>query len=257
MSLIQKNYKKTKIINYFINPINLKDFLNLIFIFSKKKKAKFICVSNVHSCIESFLNKDFKKAHNSADIAIPDGRPIFWALKMLGKKKAEHLPGYLITDKICDFANKYNLKIGFYGSSFIVLNQLDKNLKKKYNNLKINYKYSPPFTKINEINKKKILSKINKSKVDILFVCLGCPKQELWMHEHKSKLKCTMIGIGAVADFLSGNKILPNKFFEYLGLAWMIRLFSEPRRLFWRYFSTNFLFIFLFILQITGLKSFK
>ena len=49
-----------------------------------------------------------------------------------------------------------------------------------------------------------------------------------------------MIGIGAVADFLSGNKILPNSFFEYLGLAWLIRLITEPRRLFWRYFSTNF-----------------
>ena len=89
------------------------------------------------------------------------------------------------------------------------------------------------------------ISKINKSKVDVLFVCLGCPKQELWMHEHKKNLKCIMIGIGAVADFLSGNKILPNKFFEYLGLAWLIRLITEPRRLFWRYFSTNFLFLFL------------
>ena len=62
---------------------------------------------------------------------------------------------------------------------------------------------------------------------------------------------------GAVADFLSGNKILPNKFFEYLGLAWLIRLITEPRRLFLRYFSTNFLFIFLFFLQITGLKKFR
>ena len=86
---------------------------------------------------------------------------------------------------------------------------------------------------------------------------MGCPKQELWMYEHKKKLKCTMIGVGAVVDFLSGNKILPNKFFEYIGLAWLIRLISEPRRLFWRYFSIIFLFIILFILQITGLKKFK
>ena len=53
-----------------------------------------------------------------------------------------------------------------------------------------------------------------------------------------------------VIDFLSGNKILPNKFFEYLGLAWLIRLITEPRRLFWRYFSTNFLFIFFAFLAI-------
>ena len=66
-----------------------------------------------------------------------------------------------------------------------------------------------------------------------------------------------MIGISLVADFLSGNKILPNKFFEYLGLAWLIRLITEPRRLFWRYFSTNLLFLFLFFLQITGHKKFR
>ena len=77
------------------------------------------------------------------------------------------------------------------------------------------------------------------------------------MYEYKKNLKCIMIGIGVVADFLSGNKILPNKFFEYFGLAWLIRLITEPRRLFWRYFSTNFLFLFLFFLQITGLKKFR
>ena len=77
------------------------------------------------------------------------------------------------------------------------------------------------------------------------------------MYENKKNLKCIMIGVGAVADFLSGNKILPSKFFEYLGLAWLIRLISEPNRLFWRYFSTNFLFIFLFLLQIFKLKKFK
>jgi N-acetylglucosaminyldiphosphoundecaprenol N-acetyl-beta-D-mannosaminyltransferase len=77
------------------------------------------------------------------------------------------------------------------------------------------------------------------------------------MYEYKKNLKCIMIGIGVVADFLSGNKILPNKFFEYFGLAWLIRLITEPRQLFWCYFSTNFLFLFLFFLQITGLKKFR
>ena len=86
---------------------------------------------------------------------------------------------------------------------------------------------------------------------------MGCPKQDLWMYENRSKLKCTMIGIGAAADFLSHNKILPNKFFENLGLAWMIRLITELRRLFWRYFSTIFLFIFLFTLQLLNLKNFN
>ena len=249
--------KKVKIINYLINPINLKLFLKIILQWNKNEKSNYVCISNVHSCVLSFWDKKFKSAHNSASLALADGRPIYWALKLLGSKNAEHLPGYYVTDKICELANKNKIKIGFYGSTNENLKKIQKKLKKKYKELKIEYIYSPPFRTLSKLEDKEIVFKINKSKVDILFVCLGCPKQELWMHKHKKKLQCTMLGIGAVADFLSGNKILPNKFFEYLGLAWLIRLITEPRRLFWRYFSTNFLFIFLLFLQITGLKKFK
>ena len=248
---------KIRIINYLINNISLSNLLNKVINWHKDKKAHYICISNVHSCIESFKDKRFKQAHNSADLALADGRPIYWALKLLGSKNAEHLPGYYITDKICELANKKKIKIGFYGSTNKNLKKIKLNLKKKYKKLRIEYIYSPPFITLSKLEDKKIISKINKSKVDVLFVCLGCPKQELWMHDHKKNLKCIMIGIGAVADFLSGNKILPNKIFEYLGLAWLIRLITEPRRLFWRYFSTNFLFLFLFFLQITGLKKFR
>ncbi|MDA9862299.1 WecB/TagA/CpsF family glycosyltransferase [Candidatus Pelagibacter sp.] len=248
---------KIRIINYLINNISLSNLLNKVINWHKDKKAHYICISNVHSCIESFKDKRFKQAHNSADLALADGRPIYWALKLLGSKNAEHLPGYYITDKICELANKKKIKIGFYGSTNENLKKIKLNLKKKYKKLRIEYIFSPPFITLSKLEDKKIISKINKSKVDVLFVCLGCPKQELWMHEHKKNLKCIMIGIGAVADFLSGNKILPNKLFEYLGLAWLIRLITEPRRLFWRYFSTNFLFLFLFFLQITGLKKFR
>ena len=248
---------KIRIINYLINNISLSNLLNKVINWHKDKKAHYICISNVHSCIESFKDKRFKQAHNSADLALADGRPIYWALKLLGSKNAEHLPGYYITDKICELANKKKIKIGFYGSTNKNLKKIKLILKKKYKKLRIEYIFSPPFITLSKLEDKKIISKINKSKVDVLFVCLGCPKQELWMHDHKKNLKCIMIGIGAVADFLSGNKILPNKIFEYLGLAWLIRLITEPRRLFWRYFSTNFLFLFLFFLQITGLKKFR
>jgi len=254
---MKKRLKKIKIIKYLISPIKISYLLNFILNAKKSKKSNFICVSNVHSCIESYRNIKFKIAHNSADIAIPDGRPIYWALKLLGSKFAEHLPGYYVTEKIFEFANKKNISVGFYGSTSKNLRKIKTKLHKKYKNLKINYLYSPPFRKLSLKEEIKVFKDIKKSKIDILFVCLGCPKQELWMYKNKDKLNCTMLGIGAVADFLSGNKILPNKFFEYLGLAWLIRLITEPRRLFWRYFSTNFLFIFLFFLQISGLKKFK
>ena len=97
---MKKQLKRIKIINYLINPIKISYLLNFISKAKKSKKSNFICISNVHSCIESYRSIKFKIAHNSADLALPDGRPIYWALKLLGSQSAEHLPGYYVTDKI-------------------------------------------------------------------------------------------------------------------------------------------------------------
>ena len=132
MQLIIK--KKVKIINYFINSITLNELLINISKWRQKRIPHYVCVSNVHSCIESFWNKTFKKAHNSADLAVADGRPIFWALKLLGSSDAQHLPGYHITEKIVSMANKQFIKIGFYGTTEKNLNIIHKKLKK---NIKI------------------------------------------------------------------------------------------------------------------------
>jgi len=250
--------KKVKIINFLINPITMNQLINKIKLWRNfKNKSHYICISSVHGCIESYFDKNFKKAHNAADIAVPDGRPIYWALRILGSNKAQHLPGYLVTKKICELANERNFKIGLYGSTLKNQNFFIKSIKRKYNKIDFSYKYSPPFRKLSKLEKKKIQKSINKSNIDILFVVLGAPKQDMWMHENKNKLKCVMVGIGAAMDFISGNKILPPKILEYMGLAWLFRLMAEPRRLFWRYFSIIFIFIFLFLLQITGLKKFK
>lgn len=252
-----RELQKIKIIDFHINSITIKEILNLILIWSKKSinKSRFICVSTVHGCIESYLNKNFKVAHDGSDISVPDGRPLYWYLKLSGYKKAEHIPGYVLTDSICKLSNKHNLKVGFYGSKDYVLEQAEIKLKKKYKKLKINYKFSPPFKKIKKFEQKKIINQINKSQIDILFVCLGCPKQEKWMYKNKKKLNCIMIGIGAAIDFISGNKLLVPKFLEQIGFAWLFRLSTEPKRLFWRYFSTNIIFVFLIFLKIFHLRK--
>ena len=125
---------KIKIINFEIKNITINNFLKKVLYWAKKKKSHYICVSSVHGCIESFRSKKFKIAHNSADIAVADGRPIFWALKLLGSKDADHLPGYYITEEISNLANKEAQSIGFYGSTKKNLNGI-KNILKK--NIKI------------------------------------------------------------------------------------------------------------------------
>ena len=245
--------KKVKILKYYINPITLNILLNKIINWCSKvnsRESKYICVSSVHGASESIYNNKYKIAHNSSNLALADGRPIYWALKLLGKKKVDHLPGYLITDKICKLACEKKFTIGIYGGEKRVINEFIRQNIKKYKSLKFNYLYSPPFRNLTVSEKKKVTKDINKSKIDILFVALGAPKQEIWMFENKNSLKCVMIGIGAALDYLAGTKFKAPLFLEKTGFAWLFRLIIEPRRLFKRYLIANSTFIFLFFIQI-------
>ena len=250
----ESNNKKVKILNSYINPTTFKFLRSKIINWVKEKKGHYICISNVHQTIEAYNHKEFAEIVNNADLAVPDGRPIYWALKLLNIKETEHMPGYYVTKNICEFASKNNLKIGFYGGESKSLEKCISNLKKDYEGLNIEYAYSPPFRILNPEEKKKIQKDINNSNIEILFVCLGCPKQEYWMYENKNNLKCISLGVGEVVNIISGDTKFGPDWVRKIGMRWIIRLISEPRRLFWRYLSTNLKFIYLFSKQYFKFK---
>ena len=251
------NYKKQKILSFYINIISVTEFINQVKNFLLLKKGHYVCISNVHQCIEAFDNNEFAEVINNADLAIPDGRPIYWALKLLGHKEAEHLPGYYVVRNLCKLATMNNLKIGFYGGEKESLDLCVSNLRNEYQGLKINYIYSPPFRILNNEEKKKIIKDINDSEIEIIFVCLGCPKQEYWMTEHKEHLKCISVGIGEAVNLISNKQKLAPKWIESIGMRWFTRLINEPKRLFWRYLYTNTKFTYFFIIQYLKFKLLK
>ena len=245
-----KSFRRQKILNYNINPINTQTLKETIINWTKNKKKNYICISAVHGAVESVESRKYKIAHDKSGLSLADGRPIYWALKIFGYKNIDHLPGYYVTNILCSIAEKKNFKIGIYGSTLSTQKNFIKELKKKYKKLKIVYQYSPPFKKLYQKELNLIHKDINKSKVDLLFVALGCPKQEIWMYENSKKLNCILVGIGAAIDFISKEKIKAPNFIEKIGFGWFVRLIFEPKRLFWRYLKTNTLFIILFIIQL-------
>jgi len=247
---MHSNNKKVRIISFDINPIALTSLFEKIAEWIKEKKGRTICVSGVHGCLEAYDNKEFADAHNNADIAIPDGRPIFWSLKLLGYKNAEHLRGEFVTRNLCKYAEEHNFEIGFYGGKKETLEKCVKKLKDKHKKLKINYVYSPPFRKLSEEEDQKVILDINSSQTKILFVALGCPAQETWMASHRDNLKCVCLGVGAAVDYISGNLFIAPRWLQILGLEWFVRLVCEPRRLYKRYISIIFRFIPLFAIQL-------
>ena len=112
------------------------------------------------------------------------------------------------------------------------------------------YAWSPPFRPISPAEDTAIVEEINRSGARILFVGLGCPKQDRWMAAHHSRVNAVMLGVGAAFDFLAGNKAQAPRWMQDRGLEWVFRLASEPRRLWWRYLWHNPRFVVLFALQL-------
>jgi len=246
---------KVSVVSMLVDVSNISKVIAKIERFIVQKQSAYVCVSNVHMCMEVEDNKDgFADVVNDADIVIPDGRPIYWAQKLLGHKEAEQVRGMDITYALCEKAEAQGLRVGFYGASEETLGLLRANLLTQFPKLDIAYIHSPPFRELAADEKQAVITDINDSGVQILFVGLGCPKQERWMAEHKPHLKCVMLGVGAAFDFLAGNKKHAPIVLQKFGLEWLFRLISEPKRLWKRYLTTNPRFIVYFLLQLMGKK---
>jgi N-acetylglucosaminyldiphosphoundecaprenol N-acetyl-beta-D-mannosaminyltransferase len=250
--------KQYKIINMDVDVINLKGALEQVLTLSKLEQGAYVCVSNVHMCIEVFDSKEFASVVNSADLVIPDGKPLSWAQKLLGHKYAEQVRGQDIMNALCAASGEKSLNIGFYGgSSDNLLDKVKDNLLASYPDINITYAYSPPFRPLTEAEDNEVVTVINDADVNILFVGIGCPKQERWMAAHKDKLNCVMLGVGAAYDFIAGEKKHAPRWVQKIGMEWLFRLCSEPKRLWRRYFSTNPRFIWYFGKQLMKSKLYK
>lgn len=237
---------------------NLSDAVATVELFVERGEGAYVCISNVHMCMETYDDIEFRSIVNNADLVIPDGKPISWAQKLLGAKGAEQVRGQDIMNELCSISGEKSLNIGLYGgSSESVLDDVVNTLKCQFPDIRITYRYSPPFRSLSENEDNGIIHNINEAQVNVLFVGIGCPKQERWMAEHKDSLNCVMLGVGAAYDFIAGSKNHAPRWMQRIGLEWLFRLASEPRRLWRRYLKQNPRFVYYFLQQWLFNKEFK
>jgi len=219
--------------------------------------SRYVCVANVHMTMESYDAVDFRHIVNSADLVTPDGMPLVWMLRRLGVPEQERVAGPELLLRVCEAAAQQGIPVGFYGSTDETLLALTQGLLKKFSNLEIAYNYSPPFRPLSAEEDEQIVQEINRSGTRILFVGLGCPKQERWMAEHRGRVQAVMLGVGAAFDFHAGKVPQAPVWMQRMGLEWLFRLATEPRRLWRRYAKHNPRFIMLALMQLLGLRRFE
>jgi N-acetylglucosaminyldiphosphoundecaprenol N-acetyl-beta-D-mannosaminyltransferase len=239
-----------KILGVKVDGIDYDQVLQDVFQEKELRAGNYIAVANVHMIMEAYHDSSFQNIINNASLVTPDGMPLVWGLKFLGVKDVKRVYGPDLMLRICEEAEKLHLPVGFYGGSSNTLAKLHGELILKYPSLKIKYSYSPPFTTLNQLEDDKIVEEINAAQLKILFVGLGCPKQERWMYEHREKVNCTMIGVGAAFDFIAKTKPQAPIWMQQQGLEWLFRLITEPRRLWSRYLLNNPHFVILVTIQI-------
>jgi N-acetylglucosaminyldiphosphoundecaprenol N-acetyl-beta-D-mannosaminyltransferase len=230
-----------------INVITMKETVEIIEKNIEFLKGQYICVSNVHTTVMANNDDKYKQVQNEAFMRLPDGRPLSLISKAKGFMESERVTGPDLMEKIFELSELKGYTHFFYGSTKDTLEKLQLKLLDKYPNLKIRGVYSPPFRKLCEFEDEEIIKNINVAHPDFLWVGLGAPKQELWMYEHRCKVKSLMIGVGAGFDYFAGNIKRAPKWMQNLALEWFYRLMQQPKRLFKRYLLTNIRFIYLII----------
>jgi len=239
--------KSGYVIDTKIAALKFEDTVDVIEEWARIKKPSYVCICNTHSLVTASNDRGFQEALDKADLCTPDGMPLVWALKMLGFKDQDRVDGPKLMLKLCENSILNKNRIFLFGSTPGTLEKMTKALKERYEGIIICGSYSPPFRDLTNQEEHEIVELINHSRPDIVFVGLGCPKQELWMSRNLMKMNTVMIGVGAAFDFISGGKKRPPIFFQRIGLEWLFRLISDPKRLWKRYAYNNPMFIYKFI----------
>ena len=215
-----------------------------------KSESRTVVFANVHVLMEAYDDRRFRAELNAMDLVNPDGMPLVWALRALGEVPVSRVYGPDATKEVLRAAEKAGVSVGFYGGTEDTLAKLLAAVRRSYPRLEINFAMSPPFRAPSQEEDEEVVRQIVRSGVRMLFVGLGCPKQERWLTAHKGHVPAVMLGVGAAFDFLAGTKPQAPAWMMRSGLEWLFRLGSEPRRLLGRYLKHNPRFVVLFLLQL-------
>jgi N-acetylglucosaminyldiphosphoundecaprenol N-acetyl-beta-D-mannosaminyltransferase len=243
----------TSVIGINVSETSYADAKKQIQDWAQAGESRAVYATNVHSTMEAHDVLEFREILNRADLVTPDGMPLVWVMRLKGVKNQQRTYGPTLMLHVLEMAACEKIPVGFYGADPQTLDMLVARMKTVYPALQVNYAFSPPFRLLTEGEMRQIRQEFIRSGVRILFVGLGCPRQEKWIDIQRGHVPAVMIGVGAAFDFHAGIKSQAPAWMQKIGLEWLFRLLTEPRRLWKRYLYHNPRFIFLAVADILGL----
>lgn len=239
-----------RIVGQRVHATSYSDATQRVIHWAKAAESRYVCVANVHVLMEGHDNEPFHRILDEADLVTPDGVPLVWALRALGVSDATRVYGPDLTLHICKKAAEEGVKVGLYGGTDESLRDFVRILKERFPQIEVPCAISPPFRPLTDEEDGAYTRQITESGAQVLFVGIGCPKQERWMAAHRGRLPMPMLGVGAAFDFHSGRVKQSPAWMQRLGLEWFFRFLMEPKRLWRRYAWHNPRFVIFFGWQL-------
>lgn len=243
--ILQNSTKDKQRIDLFgvqIDPLTMDETVATIFGWVRKKATdcKFVITPNVDHLVQVQANVGLQAAYKKAALVVTDGKPVVWAANFLGVNIPETVPGSDLVPAIFEYAQKNQKPINVFllGAMPGVADRAKALITQQWPTVNIVGTLSPDFGfDKSDKDSKEICETVNSSGADLLVLGLGAPKQELWVTKYASQLSVsTALCVGATIDFLAGEKPRAPMWMRKVGLEWLHRMLSEPRRLAKRYF---------------------
>jgi N-acetylglucosaminyldiphosphoundecaprenol N-acetyl-beta-D-mannosaminyltransferase len=203
-----------------------------------KSANKCVSFTGAHGIIHAKKHDEFSELLNSFYLNLPDGMPGVWVAKLKGAKKINRSPGPEAFKQVMIETSNTTIKHFFCGGKDGVAEKLKNACEKNFNNHNIVGVLTPPFKEVDEFDYKAIGEEINKTNADIVWVGISTPKQEFFANNLSKFTNVEfLITVGAAFDFHTGSIKYAPKWMQNMGLEWLFRLISEPKRLWRRYFE--------------------
>ena len=252
------NLGKKNVLGILIDAVDYEAAIDFVFQCVRQKRGAMISALAVHGVMTGVLDPVHKFRLNRFDLLVPDGQPVRWVMNWLyGTKLGERVYGPELMLKICDRAANDGIPIYLYGSTEPVVTSLRESLTRMFPGINIVGSEPSAFRKLRADEKTALQQRIRSTGASIVFVGLGCPRQEIFAYELRDSLSGPVLAVGAAFPLLAGTLPQAPPWMQRFGLEWLFRLLAEPRRLWRRYLLLNPAYLVLAALQGFGLKHFS
>lgn len=211
---------------------------------AKRNENAVVSCHAAHAVVTFSGDDELRQMANQFQMITPDGQPVRWAMNWLHKTRLkDRVYGPELMRRICDQAAREGVSIFLYGGTDESLKALEANLQTQHEGLKIAGSFSPPFRELSEEEVADVVKQISDSGAQIVFIGLGCPKQDIFAFRIRESVSAVQICVGAAFDFHAGAKKMAPRWMQRTGTEWLYRLIQEPGRLWKRYLVTNSQFL--------------